>query len=342
MSKAPFLDFTRPVSFLAPMQDITDSGFMQIVDKRGSPDFFIAEYFRIHEFFELDPRVLNSVLWLADRVSAQFIGEDETFISRAIDELKKYPQIKMLDLNLGCPAPKVYKKNVGGGLLRDPKKIASIMRVMRSQWDGCFSVKMRTGFDSDTNFAEIFKVVLDGSPDFISLHARTVKQLYKGQPNYEKIAEAVSLSNVPVIANGDIISASRADEVVRQTGCAGVMVGRHAVRNPWIFRQIADKFSGRDIFVPTLADVRSYVDDLLANIQLQNLRFPDSRLKKFLNFVGASIDPNGDFLFKMRRAKGVDELLKVCDEFMLDNSNAEKPFRQEPYEGVCSRPNCEL
>ena len=88
--------------------------------------------------------------------------------------------------------------------------------------------------------------------------------------------------------------------------------------------------------------VRKYVDELLTNIQSQNLRFPDSRLKKFLNFVGASIDPNGDFLFKMRRAKGVDELLKVCDEFMLENSNAEKPFRQEPYEGVCSRPNCEL
>ncbi|MBR7106558.1 MAG: tRNA-dihydrouridine synthase family protein [Opitutales bacterium] len=342
MSNAPFLDFTRQVSFLAPMQDITDSGFMQIVDKRGSPDFFIAEYFRIHEFFELDSHVLDSVLWSPDRVCAQFIGEDETFISRAIDELKKYPQIKMLDLNLGCPAPKVYKKNVGGGLLRDHKKIASIMRVMRSKWEGCFSVKMRTGFDSDTNFAETFKVVLDGSPDFISLHARTVKQLYKGTPNYDKIAEAVSLSNVPVIANGDIVSALRADEVVRKTGCAGVMVGRHAVRNPWIFRQIADKFSGRDVFVPTHSDVRKYVDDLLANIQSQNLRFPDSRLKKFLNFVGASIDPNGDFLFKMRRAKGIDELLKVCDEFMLENSNAEKPFRQEPYEGVCSRPNCEL
>ena len=337
---APFTN--TPVTFLAPMQDITDAGFMEIVKNRGAPDFYIAEYFRIHEFFELDPHVLNSVLWSPDCVSAQFIGEDESFIARAIDELKKYPQIKMLDLNLGCPAPKVYKKNVGGGLLRDPKKIASIMRVMRSNWDGCFSVKMRTGFDSDANFADVFKVVLDGSPDFISLHARTVKQLYKGTPNYDKIAEAVQMSNVPVIANGDIVSAQRAYDVIQQTGCAGVMVGRHAVRNPWIFRQIADKLSGREIFVPRLAEVRKYVDALLANIQAQNLRFPDSRLKKFLNFVGASIDPNGDFLFKMRRARGLDELLKVCDEFMVDNNNADKPFHQEPYEGVCSRPNCEL
>ena len=343
MSCAPFLNSPTPITFLAPMQDITDAGFMAIVEKCGAPDFFIAEYFRIHEFFELDSHVLNSVLWSPDRVCAQFIGEDEAFISRAIDELKKYPQIKMLDLNLGCPAPKVYKKNVGGGLLRDPKKIASIMRVMRSQWDGCFSVKMRTGFDSDANFADIFKIVLDGSPDFISLHARTVKQLYKGTPNYDKIAEAVQMAgDIPVIANGDIISAKRAEEVIRQTGCAGVMVGRHAVRNPWIFRQISDKLSGRDVYIPCLAEVRGYVDDLLANIQNQNLRFPDSRLKKFLNFVGASIDAKGEFLFKMRRAKGVDELLKVCDEFMLDNSNSEKPFHQEPYEGVCSRPNCEL
>ena len=88
---APFTN--TPVTFLAPMQDITDAGFMEIVKNRGAPDFYIAEYFRIHEFFELDPHVLNSVLWSPDCVSAQFIGEDESFIARAIDELKKYPQI---------------------------------------------------------------------------------------------------------------------------------------------------------------------------------------------------------------------------------------------------------
>ncbi len=342
MTRAPFSQSATPVTFLAPMQDITDAGFMQSIKKRGAPDFYIAEYFRIHEFFDLDQRVLQSVLWSPDKVCAQFIGEDETFITRAIEKLKKYPQITMLDLNLGCPAPKVYRKNVGGGLLREPEKIASIMRVMRENWEGCFSVKMRMGFDSDTKFLDTFQTILENAPDFITVHARTVKQLYRGEPNFQKLAEAVKISPVPIIANGEIVSANRAKEVLEQTKCAGVMCGRHAVRNPWIFRQISESFSDKKVFVPTLADVREYVDDLLSNITSQNLRFPDSRLKKFLNFIGAAIDPRGDFLFKMRRSKNLNELLNVCDEFMIENSNAEKPFNQEPFEGVCSRPNCEL
>ncbi len=342
MSNVPFSQSQTPVTFLAPMQDITDAGFMQILRSRGAPDFYIAEYFRIHEFFDLDSRILQSVLWSPDNVAAQFIGEDEQYISRAISGLKKYPQIKMLDLNLGCPAPKVYRKNVGGGLLREPAKIVSIMKTMRSQWDGCFSVKMRTGFDSDSHFLDIFQTVLEGSPDFITIHARTVKQLYKGTPNYERIAEAVRHCDIPIVANGDILSADRASQVIADTACAGVMCGRYAVRNPWIFRQISEKFSDKEIFEPKLLDVREYVDDLLANVLKQDLRFPDSRLKKFLNFIGSAIDPNGDFLFKMRRAKGIDNLLKVCDEFMVENSNADKPYHQEAYDGVCSRPNCEL
>ncbi len=345
MADAPFSRNSKKVSFLAPMQDITDAGFMRAVAERGAPDFAIAEYFRIHEYYELEPHILESVLLNPQRVCAQFIGENTEYISKAIAQIRNcYPQIKMLDLNLGCPAPKVYRKNVGGGLLRDIPKIAEILRVMRSEWDGCLSVKMRTGFDSDERFAEIFETVLAGKPDFITIHARTVKQLYKGVPNYSKIAEAVRMCDIPIIANGDISGAKKAREIIESTGCAGVMCGRHAVRNPWIFRQIAEELAGVPVFEPTLADVRGYVDALRANIEASSdrMKYADSRLKKFLNFVGTAIDPDGAFLYKMRRAKGMDALLKVCDEFMLDGGNAQKIFPQEPYAGVCSRPNHEL
>lgn len=333
----------KKVTFLAPMQDITDEGFMRIVADRGAPDFYMAEYFRIHEYYEFERHILESVLWNPQRVCAQFIGENTEHISRALSELKSYPQIKMLDLNLGCPAPKVYKKNVGGGLLRDTKKIAEILKVVRGEWQGIFSVKMRTGFDTDEKFEDLFSVILDGKPDFITIHARTVKQLYKGEPNYGCIAKAVKMADIPIIANGDISCAQKAFDVVKSTGCAGVMCGRHAVRNPWIFRQIAEKLGGKEVFQPALSDVRGYVDALWQNILncSGRMKFSDSRLKKFLNFVGTAIDPKGEFLYKMRRAKGVDELMKVCDEFMLENGNAEKHFPQEQYEGICSRPNHE-
>lgn len=337
----PF-DTSRPATALAPMQDITDADFMRIVAQRGAPDFYIAEYFRIHEYFELDGSVLRAVLSRpASRpVCAQFIGEDEAHILRAIKELSKYETIKWLDLNLGCPAPKVYRKNVGGGLLRDKEKIRSIMRVMRENWAGCFSVKMRLGFDSSDGFEGLFETVLEGKPDFITIHARTVKQLYRGQCDYSKIALAVKMSPVPVIANGDITSAAKALKVLDETKCAGVMVGRHAVRNPWIFAQIAAAVDSREIPIPTLSQVRGYVGDLLESVLAGGVRYPDSRMKKFLNFVGTAIDPDGEFLRLMRRAKGVDELMAVCDAYML-GENADKPFPTEPYAGVCSRPNHE-
>jgi len=342
MSAAPFSKEAK-VSFLAPMQDISDRGFMRIVDSFGRPDFFIAEYFRIHEFFEFEPHILDSILWSSDRVCAQFIGESETHIARAISVLKKYSGVKMLDLNLGCPAPKIYRKNVGGGLLRSPEKIRSILNVMRGEWEGCLSVKMRTGFEASDNFDEIFSAVLDGHPDFVTIHARTVKQLYRGVPDYSKIARAVKMCDIPVVANGDILSAKRALEVFDSTGCAGVMVGRHAVRNPWIFRQISDILAGRKIFAPTLADVREYIENLRRNIEdsCGRMKYIDSRLKKFLNFVGAGVDAEGDFLYKMRRARGIDALMNVCDEFLIENGNADKLFAVEPYEGLCSRPNHE-
>ena len=331
------------VTFLAPMQDITDADFMDIVARRGSADFYMAEYFRIHEYFELEPSVLKAVLSrpAGRSVSAQFIGEDEEYIRKAIEQLQKYPQIKSLDLNLGCPAPKIYRKNVGGGLLRDTKKIRSVMKVMRENWGGVFSVKMRLGFDTSANFEEIFSTVLEGQPDFVTIHARTVRQLYRGECDYSKIATAVKMSPVPVIANGDIFCASKALEVMASTKCAGVMVGRHAVRNPWIFRQISEAVRGEKIFMPTLSDVRIYVDDLLKSVLSHNVRYSDSRLKKFLNFVGVCVEPTGDFLKQMRRSKGIAELLKVCDNYLIDNGNADKIFPDVAYEGLCSRPNHE-
>ncbi len=332
------------VTFLAPMQDITDAGFMAIIAEFGTPDFFMAEYFRIHEYFYIDPYVLEAVLSrpAGKHVAAQFIGEDEYYICKGIEELSKYEQIDMLDLNVGCPAPKIYKKNVGGGLLRTPKKIESILKVMRESWDRCLSVKMRLGFENDAQFEEVLKIVLDSGVDFVTVHGRSVCQLYRGEACYEKIMSASTETEVPIIVNGDINTAEKALEIRKKSQCAGVMSGRHAVRNPWIFRQINEKLKGKEVFEPTLADVRIYVDKLWQNIchYAPRIKYADSRLKKFLNFVGVGVDKDGKFLYEMRRAKGIDELMRVCDSYLL-GPHANKKFNCLGYENLCSRPNHE-
>ena len=336
-----------PALFLAPMQDITDAGFMNIVSGYGAPDVCVTEYVRIHACYEFNESVLGAILNspAGVRVCVQFIGCDCGLMRKAAIELKaRWPHIDMLDLNFGCPVHKICRKNVGGGVLRDPDLMERIVACMRETWDGCLSVKMRTGFDDDSNFEELFGRVVKHSPDFVTIHGRTVKQLYRGSVNYGAIARAVRMApGVPIVANGDIFGASTAAEVYSKTGCAGIMVGRHAVRNPWIFRQMRELFSGGVPFRPKLSDVRGYVDLLQKKIASEGNRFShmDSRMKKFLNFVALGVDEEGRFLYELRRARGMDELLKVCDLHMLENGNSDKYFASEPYANLCARPNHE-
>ena len=155
----PVVAGTRP-SVLAPMQDVTTTGFMRVIGRRGAPDWFVTEYFRVHESSTPEKHIVDSVVnhGTGRPVFAQLIGEDTPHMLRTIRELGKLP-IAGIDLNMGCPAPKVYRKNVGGGLLRDPAKIDELIGAMRQEIPGLFTVKMRIGFDGQERFDEILAIV---------------------------------------------------------------------------------------------------------------------------------------------------------------------------------------
>ncbi len=340
---ADFFDKNGFLTALAPMQDITDAGFFARIAECGAPDFFVSEFLRVTPTSKLDPKILNAVLSkpAGKDVAAQIIGCSIPDIERIVNDYAKYPQIDCLDLNAGCPAPKVYKKNVGGSLLKEPREIAEILRCMRKNWSKTLSLKMRIGFENDKNFYEILRVAEGEGVDFITIHARTVKQLYRGVADHSYTKKAVEFLKIPVIANGDITSAQKAIEVLSYTNARGVMVGRSSVRNPWIFRQISEALCGREIYKPTLGDVLRYVYGLL-NDNLKTCRECklSGRMKKFLNFVAVGVDKDGNFLNEMRKACSTDELMKVCEKH-LGGENSEKLFAFEPYPGLCSRPNHE-
>ena len=332
------------------MQDVTDLNFMRTVANFGAPDVFVTEYLRVHKDSRLEERILAPMLAqdLSTPVCLQLIGEDLPHIARIIKDALKHPEIKYLDLNLGCPAPKVYRKNVGGALLKDRKKIGEILRLMRAEWPHVLSTKMRTGFADASQFDDLVKCVCDCGVDFITLHARTVKQLYRPSADHSYTKRAVVLAgDIPVVANGDITSAFVAKKNLEDTNCAGLMMGRSAMRNPWIFRQtrelLVEHKSPSQIFRPTFADVRKYVDSILENSQKYNPKVGNlaGRLKKFLNFIATSIDPDGAFLLQMRRTQSLDELLKVCDTHLIENGRANTLMSDEPFDALCARPNHE-
>lgn len=335
-------------SALAPMQDVTTLPFMSIVAGYGAPDLFFTEYFRVHEHSRLEPHILASVTenTTGRPVFAQMIGEDIFHLRRTTRELLNHP-VAGIDLNMGCPAPKVYRKNVGGGLLRDVSKVDEILGALREECGTHrFTVKMRIGFDSDENFEAILDLIAKHRVDALSLHARTVKELYRSIVHYEYIARAVERVPCPVLANGEILNVARAQEVLDTTRAHGVMVGRHAIRNPWIFRQWREHQQGLPMFQPTLADVRGYAEALWEQTRKHNRDDADGKrhvayMKKFLNFVALSVDPDGEFLHAMRRTRTPDELFAVCDTFLATPERAPLPFADLPYPNLIARPTRE-
>jgi len=324
------------------MQDVTNWEFMKVIHRYGSPDYYFSEFNRVHETSSIEKPIQKAVVENpTDRpIFVQLIGHSLEHLKRTVELLAPLP-IAGIDLNLGCPAPKVYKKNVGGGLLRDMEHINRIIELLSEVSPYRFTVKARIGFDNTQSFRELIDIVGSHRVDLFSLHARTVKEGYWSDVHYDYIAYAARHLDCPVMANGNITSAAKGLQVLRDTGCGGLMVGRSAIRNPWMFRQIREAIAGEEIFRPTLADVYEYIHQLRDTIGAPSVLelYRVNKLKKFLNFIGLSVEPEGKFLHEARRVRSFDELESVLEKYLL--AQPEKPFADEPYEGLVARPNRE-
>jgi nifR3 family TIM-barrel protein len=166
----------------------------------------------------------------------------------------------LVDINMGCPVKKVTKTGAGAGLLRDLKNLEKVVSAVRLACHAPLTVKIRTGWSPDEPVAcEVAHILEDCGVDAITLHARFVTQKYSGHADWDMIGLVKSLVKIPVIGNGDVREPLHALEMKAQTGCDGVMVGRAAVRNPWIFKQILQLEKGLPIETPDLAERREFI-----------------------------------------------------------------------------------
>lgn len=324
------LDSPAPVLALAPMQDVTDLPFMGLMARYGGADVYWTEYFRVHAVSHLEKWILESITRnpTGRPVVAQMIGNDIPSLVRTARELQQLP-IVAVDLNLGCPAPIVYRKCAGGGLLREPKRIDAILGALRDAVKIKFTVKTRLGFDSPAVFDELLPIFAKHSLDLLTVHGRTVAEMYRSEVHYDFIARAVAAMPCPVLANGNVYSAQKAVEVLRLTGARGLMIGRGAIRNPWLFTQIRQQQQGETPFVPTGRDVLEYVRALYDAVCSPEVRESAQvqKMKKYLNFVGLGVEPTGNFLHDIRRVATRDDFFRVCESF-LDHDG---PMPLEPF-----------
>ena len=318
-----------PVLALAPMQGVTDLPFLRLIAGYGGADVYVTEYFRVYAASRLDKHILKSVTEnpTGRPVIAQMIGNDIPALVRTARELQQYP-VAAVDLNLGCPAPVVYRKGAGGGLLREPRRVDAILGALRDAVQTRFTVKTRIGFDSSDVFAELLPIFAKHSLDLLTVHARTVKEMYRSEVHYEFIARAVAALRCPVLANGNVYSALKAADVLKVTGARGLMIGRGVIRNPWLFRQIREHQRGEPLFIPRGVDVLGYVRALYDAVCSPAARESAQvqKLKKYMNYLGVGVEPSGQFLHQVRRVMTTADLFRVCEEFL----NHDRPMPLEP------------
>ncbi|PAW76051.1 MAG: dihydrouridine synthase [Verrucomicrobia bacterium Tous-C9LFEB] len=322
------LPTNRPALVLAPMQDITDLPFWRVIHHYGDPDLYYTEYFRVH----VDSRPERHILRSIDEnpsgqpVIAQMIGQDIPALVRTAIALQKH-NVVGIDLNLGCPAPIVCRKNAGGGLLRHPEQIDAILAALRPVISIAFTVKTRIGYDSPDEFDRLLEIFTRHPIDALTVHGRTVREMYKPVLHYDRIKQAVAAMPCPVFANGNVLDIPQAEHSLAVTGAAGLMLGRGVIRNPWLFRQLRAHHAGEPVPHPTRRELREYIDRLYRETWLPEYQDHDhvAKMKKYLNYVGLGLDADDAFLRDMRLARLPEDFFAVCDKHLLRDDVAFAP-----------------
>ncbi|MFT7823295.1 MAG: tRNA-dihydrouridine synthase [Sulfurimonas sp.] len=232
---------TNPLYALAPLAGFTDLPFRSVVKKFGV-DLTVSEMISSNALVHKSKKTYRMVEKspLEDFFSVQLAGSDQAVMKQAVEYVNTLDGISVIDLNCGCPAPKVVNNLQGSSLLTDLPKMGETIRTIKKYSNKEFtSVKIRIGFN-EKNPIEIAKVCEDNGADFIAVHGRTRAGRYKAPVDYDAIRDIKKAVSIPVIANGDIDSPSKAKWVLEHTGADGVMVGRGAVGRPWIFYQMKE------------------------------------------------------------------------------------------------------
>ena len=246
---------------LAPMAGVTDLAFRRLCKEQGaglicmemvSAKALLYKNRNTKPLLETRPE--------EEPVAVQLFGSDPKIMSEMAKQIEEKP-FDILDVNMGCPVPKVVNNGEGSALLKNPDLIVKIVKSVSSAIQKPLTVKVRIGFENEpVDIVEIAKRVEDAGAAAIAVHGRTRQQYYSGIADWETIARVKEAVSIPVIGNGDVDSPKKAEKLFRQTGCDAVMIGRAVEGNPWIFREMNHYFAtGEELARPSLAEVKAMI-----------------------------------------------------------------------------------
>ena len=248
-----------PPLILSPMAGVTDYTFRRLIKRRGGVGLVVSEFISVEGLTRGNPKAKRQMRFDEEErpFAVQiFGGQPERMAIGA--EMAEEVGADILDVNCGCPAPKVVKNGGGSGLLREPARLETILKEIKKTITIPLTLKVRTGYtDSTINVVEVAKMAEQCGVEHIQVHGRTREQGYKGLANWDHIAAVKAAVSVPVSGNGDVTTIEYGLQKWRETGVDGVLIGRGAMQNPWIFRQFEDVIAGREPYQPDLAEKKA-------------------------------------------------------------------------------------
>jgi nifR3 family TIM-barrel protein len=295
---------------LAPMDGISDLPFRSICTEFGSAISYTG-FLNARDINQNLDTVRQAAMYSPEErpIAFQIYGDSEAELLQASSQLLPL-QPDMIDINMGCPDRRVTARGAGAGLLKDPQKVGGIVRGMVDQLPIPVTVKIRLGWDERSqNYLDLARIIEDNGAALLAVHARTRAQRYQEPADWKAIAEIVKAVKIPVIGNGDVQTPADIDLMKSETGCAGVMIGRAAIGNPWIFQRLNTHVIPPD----TRRDV--ILDHLARSTHHYGTRMGIRLFRKHLKRYLRPVHPDPDVQYQMLTCDDYHELSEWINGF---------------------------
>lgn len=304
---------------LAPMASVADRAYRAVCKEHGAA-YMVSEMISAKGLYYSDRKTeeLCTVLESERPYALQLFGEDPEFVGRAAEMLMKYkPDI--IDINMGCPVPKIAGNGSGSALMKDPERAAAILRSTVQNCDVPVTVKFRKGWDENhVNAVEFAKLMEENGAAAVTVHGRTKNQMYHGKADWDIIKAVKEAVKIPVIGNGDVNSPESAAEMYRYTGCDLVMIGRGSYGRPWVFEQIRHYFETGELLPEPPIEEKLAVMTRQAEltVEYKGVKTAMGELRRQCAFYLKGMQGAAELRNRCGSLSSLDDLKAICEEVL--------------------------